>query len=114
MQPKQRDICLVPIPFSDLRAVKRRPVVIISNDGYHATHVDCLVMAITSQIDPRREYGLTFSTKDLIEGQLPKESQIRADKVYSVHQRILIRRFGRLAEKKYLAALTLLQALTGG
>ncbi len=31
---KQRDLILLPIPFSDLTAKKRRPVIVISNDAY--------------------------------------------------------------------------------
>ncbi len=32
--PKQGDIVLVPVPFTDLSTQKRRPVIIISNDDY--------------------------------------------------------------------------------
>lgn len=31
MRPKQGDIVLVPVPFTDLSSQKRRPVIIISN-----------------------------------------------------------------------------------
>ncbi|MBI4367105.1 MAG: type II toxin-antitoxin system PemK/MazF family toxin [Deltaproteobacteria bacterium] len=113
MRPNQRDICLVPIPFSDLRAAKRRPVLIISNTAYHDSQEDCLVMAITSRIDPQHPYGVFFTTDDVIEGLLPKPSQIRADKIYSVHQKILIRRFGSLSDAKYRSAVTLLLQLVG-
>lgn len=30
--PKQGDILLIPIPFTDLSSHKRRPVIVISND----------------------------------------------------------------------------------
>ncbi len=108
--PRQGEIYLVPIPFSDLSAVKRRPVLIISHDAYNQSHPDCLVMAITSRIDPRNPYGVIFTDRD-VAGVLPKESQIRADKVYSLHQRILIKRFGSLAPEKQRAALTILREL---
>lgn len=111
MPPRQRDIYLVPIPFSDLSAVKRRPVLVISHDRYNEDHPDCLVMAITSKLNSRHKYSLLFSNEDLSEGLLPRKSQIRADKVYSVHQKILMRRFGTLSELAYTKVTALLQEL---
>jgi len=108
--PSQGEIYLVPIPFSDLSATKRRPVLILSHDEYNRSHPDCLVMAITSRIDPDNRYGVIFSRQD-VAGDLPRESQLRVDKVYSVHQRILIKRFGSLVPEKHRAAVSLLKGL---
>lgn len=58
-------------------------------------------MAITSQIDSQNPYGLLFNNEDLEEGSLPKPSQIRIDKTFSIHQRIMIHRFGCLSRSKY-------------
>ena len=114
MPPRQRDIYLVPIPFSDLSAMKRRPVLILSRDHYNQENPDCLVMAITSKLRPGHKYSLMFSNEDLSEGLLPRQSQIRADKIYSVHQKILLRRFGSLSETTYQRATDLLQELIAG
>lgn len=111
MTVNQRDIFLVPIPFSDLSAKKRRPVLIISNDGYNRAQSDCLVMAITSQVNRENPQGVVFSDADLEEGRLPKMSQIRSDKVYSLHQKLLIRRFGKLSGKIYDEAASCLKRL---
>lgn len=111
MCPRQGDIYLVPIPFSDLRASKRRPVLVISNDTYHSQQQDCLVMALTSRIDPTHAYGLPVGPGDISDGLLPRESQLRADKIFSVHQRILIHRFGVLSSGKFTAAIALLNEL---
>ena len=32
---KQREMVLIPIPFSDLKSKKRRPVIVISNNIYN-------------------------------------------------------------------------------
>jgi mRNA-degrading endonuclease toxin of MazEF toxin-antitoxin module len=43
------DIVLVPFPFTDQSAVKRRPAVVISSAAYHRARPDLLIMAVTSQ-----------------------------------------------------------------
>lgn len=43
------DLVLVPFPFTDQSAVKRRPAVVISSAAYHRARPDLLIMAVTSQ-----------------------------------------------------------------
>jgi mRNA interferase MazF len=44
------DIVLVPFPFTDQSAVKRRPSVVISGKDYNGQHPDTILMPVTSQI----------------------------------------------------------------
>ncbi len=48
IMPKQGDIVLIPIPFTDLSSHKRRPVIVISNDDYNQRAPDVIVVAMTS------------------------------------------------------------------
>ena len=43
------DIILVPFPFTDQSATKRRPAVVISSAKYHGERPDLIIMAVTSQ-----------------------------------------------------------------
>lgn len=43
------DLVLVPFPFTDQSATKRRPAVVVSSAAYHRTRPDLLIMAVTSQ-----------------------------------------------------------------
>ena len=45
---KKGDVVLVPFPFSNQTAAKKRPAVIISSDAYNNISSDIVIMAITS------------------------------------------------------------------
>ncbi len=44
------DVVLVGFPFTNLKATKKRPAVIISSQSYQQERPDVILMAITSQI----------------------------------------------------------------
>ena len=50
-------IVLVPFPFTDQGASKRRPAVVVSNRAYHTAKLDVVVMAVTSQLRPMPTLG---------------------------------------------------------
>jgi mRNA-degrading endonuclease toxin of MazEF toxin-antitoxin module len=51
--PDQGDIILIPVPFTDLSSTRRRPVIVLSNDAYHQSGEDMIVVAMTSnRADP--------------------------------------------------------------
>lgn len=43
------DLVLVPFPFTDQSATKRRPAVVVSSSAYHRARLDLLIRAVTSQ-----------------------------------------------------------------
>lgn len=44
------DIILVPYPYTDLKATKTRPAVVISSDGYHKEQPDLVLAALTTNV----------------------------------------------------------------
>src|SRR5690625_2935013 len=92
---KQGDIVLIPVPFSDLKQYKQRPVLIISKDGYNKANEDIVVLAITSKLKGLA-YSVIIESKDLTEGELKVTSEIRADKVYTLSKSIVRKKFGRV------------------
>ena len=97
MMHKQGDIILIPIPFTDLSSSKRRPVLVLSNNDYNSKTDDIVVAAITSNI-LLKDYSVNITTDDLIDGNLKVDSCIRADKIYTLSQNIVIKRFGTVNE----------------
>jgi len=96
---KQGDILLVPIPFSDLTATKRRPVLVLSNDTYNNKTEDVIVPAITSNIRGN-DFEVVFDDENMIEGHLPKILCVRPDKVYTISKNIVVKKYGILSESK--------------
>lgn len=48
MRPRQGDIVLIPVPFTDLSSRKRRPVIVVSSSTYNSVSPDMIVVAMTS------------------------------------------------------------------
>ncbi|MGH7176374.1 MAG: type II toxin-antitoxin system PemK/MazF family toxin [Tepidisphaeraceae bacterium] len=110
MTPDQRDIVLIPVPFSDLSSAKRRPVLVLSNDRHNRRSEDVVVAAITSQL-ARRDYGVLIFSDDLQSGRLAHDSLIRADKLYTLHKDAIIKRFGRLKAEPFRKVLQQIASL---
>ena len=94
---KQREMVLIPIPFSDLKSKKRRPVIVISNNIYNQKTEDIVVVAVTSNIQ-KKDYTILISQNDMEEGNLPNDSMIRVDKIYSLSQLIVVKRLGKIKQ----------------
>jgi mRNA interferase MazF len=95
IMPRQGDIVLIPVPFTDLSSQKRRPVIVISNDAYNHTSPDVVVVAMTSNpiLDA---YSFTVTTNDLAYGQLNRPGTVRVAKIYTLSQTLIIKTFGQV------------------
>lgn len=112
MTPSQGDVVLVPVPFTDLTATKRRPVLVLSSTAHNRRSPDVVVAAITSNLASGGR-SVRISSADFRQGQLPVDSLVRADKVYTLSKDIIIRRFGRLTAAALQRVLAELDAVLG-
>lgn len=96
--PEQRDILLVPIPFTDLSSQKGRPVIVISNNSYNKKTTDIVVVAMTSN-PAEVEYSFPITSDDLEKGTLNHPGKVRVDKIYTVSTSIIVKTFGRVNEE---------------
>jgi mRNA interferase MazF len=51
------DVVLVPFPFTDQSATKKRPAVVVSSEAYNRAKPDIILMAITSQVSAYPRIG---------------------------------------------------------
>ena len=93
------DLLLVPFPFSDLSASKRRPVLALTGpDGYG----DFIALPVTSR--PQSEHGLAIAATDLVRGTLPAPSWVRTDRIVTLNASLVVKSFGRVSEQVVVAA----------
>ena len=95
--PKQGDLVLIPVPFTDLSSQKRRPVIVVSNDEYNRSAPDVVVVAMTSNPAPSR-YSFVVTSTDLAEGNLNRPGTVRVDKIYTLEKSLIVKTFGRVTE----------------
>jgi len=100
----QRDIVLVPFPFTDLSGIKRRPVLVVSNNTINKskTDNDFIAVAVTSKIR-RGPYSVQVSNGDWENGFLPANSEIRCDKIATLEKSIVLKKLCVLNNKAFSA-----------
>jgi mRNA interferase MazF len=97
MTPEQGDIVLVPVPFTDLTSQKRRSVIVLSNNAYNRAVADAVVVAMTSS-SVSSPYSFTINAADLVAGALNRPGTVRVDKIYTLAQAIIVKKFGRVSD----------------
>ena len=89
------NVVILPFPFSDLSATKKRPALIVANlEGN-----DHILAQITS-VARSDKYAISLEAQDFKEGGLPQSSMIRPSKLFTAERSIILYKIGMLNEKK--------------
>jgi mRNA interferase MazF len=95
------EVVLVPFPFTNQMASKRRPAVVVSSHAYNLARPDLVVMAVTSQARPTARLGEVFVDGWQAAGLL-KPSVI--EPVFAtIEHRLVIRQLGTLGVRDQAA-----------
>jgi mRNA interferase MazF len=94
------DLLLVPFPFTDLSANKRRPVLALTGPDSYG---DFIAMPVTSR-PQSKEHGLALRSGDIVRGSLAATSWIRTDRIVTLSGRLVLKSLARLAEPVVVAA----------
>jgi len=100
MSVKQKDIVLLPYPFTDLERTKVRPALVMSNDFLNKKSNDCIMLPLTSIIKDG-PYSILINEDDLSSGKLIKPSCIKINKVFTVEKRLIIMKIGTLSNATF-------------
>ena len=98
IQFKQGDILIVPFPFSDLRGLMQRPVLVISRSEYNNSGEDIITCGITSNLK-NTQCSVLLNNNDLLEGEIPVKSRIKVDKLFTLEKTIVKKKIARLNNK---------------
>jgi mRNA interferase MazF len=93
----QGEIILIPVPFTDLSSQKRRPVIVLYNTAYNNRSRDVLVVAVTSN-PVLTAHSFAIDNADLSIGTLNRPSVVRVDKIYTLEQALIVKRFGKVRQ----------------
>lgn len=103
-------VVLVPFPFTDLSGRKRRPALVVSPPGFHEE--DVVLCAITSQLPQKlSEWEASLKAEDMVEEQLPRQSIVKAGKLFTMHRELIAGQFGTVKEHKLQEMLGKLRTL---
>ncbi|NQZ84970.1 MAG: type II toxin-antitoxin system PemK/MazF family toxin [Nanoarchaeales archaeon] len=95
MNFSQKDIVLIPFPFSDLTSSKVRPVLILSNNKFNSIGNDLIVIPLTSVLK-KIEYSFEITQNDSSYGKLIKTSRLRLDKITTLEKKLIKLKIGTL------------------
>ena len=89
------DVVVIPFPFSDLSASKKRPAIVVANlEGN-----DHIIAQITS-IDRNDNYSISLANNDFKMGKLPQDSFIRPNKLFTADKSLISYKAGKVNDKK--------------
>jgi len=85
---EQREIVLIPFPYSDLTGSKQRPALIISNQKLNKTE-DRICVLITSN---KPNDGILIKSNVCSKGSLPFKSWVKPHRLFTIHKGIIKKR----------------------
>jgi len=92
---EQGEIVIVPFPFSDLRGIKQRPVLIISKNEYNQSCEDVITCGITSDLK-NSQFSVLIEDNNLTKGNIPVKSRIRIDKLLTLEKNVIKKKIGKI------------------
>lgn len=90
------DLVLLPFPYTDLSATKRRPVLLLTDPD---TRGDFLAVQVTSQAG--HTGALPLHNADLSVGRFPRASYVRPEKLFTLNSSLIALRAGRFSDEAF-------------
>ncbi|MEK6816455.1 MAG: type II toxin-antitoxin system PemK/MazF family toxin [Nanoarchaeota archaeon] len=93
MEVSQKEIVLMPCPYSDFNDCKIRPAIIVSNNHINKSIADCIVVPLTSAIRDA-PYSIIIGSDDLDDGDLEQVSMAKINRIFSIKKDKILKRIG--------------------
>lgn len=89
------DVVVLPFPFTDLTASKKRPAVILAD----IKGSDYIMLQVTSK-NVKDSYAIPLSENDFQSGSLRQDSNIRPNKIFTLSDELVLYKIGHLTNDK--------------
>ena len=96
---EQRNVILIPFPYTDLSGSKKRPALVISSDEFNSKNEDVICCLITSNPQDR-QHTINITTKDMENGYLEFESKIKPHRLFTANKKLVYKILGKLGISK--------------
>jgi mRNA interferase MazF len=90
------DVVIIPFPFSDLSASKRRPALVLADLAGN----DIVLCQITSQ-QVRDADAIELADSDMVTGSLKQSSNIRPNRLFTADKAIIVYKVGSITTIKF-------------
>jgi mRNA interferase MazF len=90
-QHQKGDVVIIPFPFSNLSATKKRPALVIAKPEGK----DIILAQITSQ-QPKNNHWIKLEHNNFEKGKLPITSYVKIHRIFSADTTIIRRTIGKL------------------
>ena len=90
------DVVVVPFPFTDREAARRRPALVVSSPDFNATHDQTILAMITSA--GGGDWPSDIAIRDWGEAGLSVPCKVRL-KLFTLDDALILRRTGALSER---------------
>ena len=89
------DVGVIPFPFSDLSASKKRPAVVVAN-----LSGDDLIIAQITSVARTDDCAISLEQKNFKNGKLPHNSVIRPNKLFTADKLLISYKAGSINDEK--------------
>jgi mRNA interferase MazF len=105
------EVILVPFPFTDQTATKKRPAVVVSSEAYNKARPDVILMAVTGHLSAYPRLGEVVVSEWQSAGLL-KASTIKPI-LTTIEKSLIIRTLGQLSQRDRSAIKDSLRMILG-
>jgi mRNA interferase MazF len=89
------EVVVIPFPFSDLSATKRRPALVVAD----LPGDDVILCQITSQ-PVSNPFAVGLTNHDFVIGSLNRPSTVRPERIFTADEHIILRSVGKITDNK--------------
>lgn len=89
------EVVVLPFPFSDLSASKRRPALVIT-----PLQGDDVILCMVTSRAVRDSNAISLTSSNFASGGLSRQSYVRPNRLFTADSRIILRSIGKLTDDK--------------